>query len=600
MTELTMNSNLFAIYGLLFSIYLSLFVVIKSLRNTKEILSNIHFGLFGLFALQGLASLSFGLAGIELSLKNINLALLIPILLMATVCYQNRQKIKPAISAAYIDRHLLFAYLICLLLAITAGLLFFTTDLIPSSMTGDPARHFMQIINPAEISQAPTHKPIYYLWGGIFIHALPALQNDQLFVLFNLFVLGLSTISCLLILLKIFPCIGRLPILTAAMLINFGYSLFALHFGYYTLLLSSAYLFSMLAALVEYKNSQDEKIYWLIALLAIGIVLTHSYLAPDALFCLFMFDIWNARRKSKKTLSAIAKHLPFWMLIVLVAYASNLGIATGDAIERVIGAHGFVNNAVFLNLLPFLPFAAWYFAQHWRKDSAQLILLFTLATTLFSIIMGVLFWNGHAAPYYLNRNQIILLPLLLLAIIGLIHEAETNRRTFTRGLYIFLAVLVITPYLLVKNQPLSQSHKIFRDLLDDEAWVYLENPINTSYAPLQMTARDRTLMRQIGSGESNCLAGVGDKVAVLGTDHQTIWFYLYTHIYPSLFQRDDGFIGFDNYLRNYKEWKADPANQYIVIVSHFDTLYASHLAEKIRTSTQLVCKGDSIAIYRKP
>ncbi|MCK9991450.1 MAG: hypothetical protein RugAbin2_02464 [Rugosibacter sp.] len=166
-----MNSNLFAIYGLLFSIYLSLFVVIKSLRNTKEILSNIHFGLFGLFALQGLASLSFGLAGIELSLKNINLALLIPILLMATVCYQNRQKIKPAISAAYIDRHLLFAYLICLLLAITAGLLFFTTDLIPSSMTGDPARHFMQIINPAEISQAPTHKPIYYLWGGIFIHA---------------------------------------------------------------------------------------------------------------------------------------------------------------------------------------------------------------------------------------------------------------------------------------------------------------------------------------------------------------------------------------------------------------------------------------------
>lgn len=595
-----MNFNPFPIYGLLFVAYLVLFVSIKLTRPTKEILSSIHFGLLSLFALQGLASLTFGMTGIALSQKNINLALLIPILLMATWCYQYRQKIQSSISQAYIDQRIFFVYLACALLAITAGLLFFTTDLIPSSMTGDPARHFMHIINPAETGEAPTHKPIYYLWAGLFIHALPALQNDQLFVLFNIFVLGLSTSSCLLILLKIFPLIGRLPIFTAAMLVNFGYALFALHFGYYTLLLSSAYLFSMLAALVEYKNSQDEKIYWLITLLAIGIVLTHTYLAPDALFCLFMFDIWNARRKSKKILSAIARHLPFWVLIVLVAYASNLGIATGDAIERVIGVHGFVNNAIFLNFLPFLPFAAWYFAHHWRKDSAQLILLFTLATALFSLIMGMLFWTGHAAPYYLNRNQIILLPLLLFAIIALLHETEGHRAAFIRGLYIFLAVLVITPYLLVKNQPLSQSHKIFRDLLDDEAWVYLENPINTSYAPLQMTARDRTLMRQIGSGESNCLAGVRDKVAVLGTDHQTIWFYLYTHIYPSLFQRDDGCIGFDNYVRNYKEWKAGPANQYIVIVSHFDTLYASYLAEKIRTSTQLVCKGDSIAIYRKP
>jgi hypothetical protein len=115
-----------------------------------------------------------------------------------------------------------------------------------------------------------------------------------------------------------------------------------------------------------------------------------------------------------------------------------------------------------------------------------------------------------------------------------------------------------------------------------------------------MTDHDRTLMRQIGAGQSACLAEIKDKVAVLGTDHETLWFYLYTYIYPSLFQRDDGFILLDNYLLNYKVWKSDPSAAYIVILSHFDFLYARHIVKQIRTSAQLVCKGDSIEIYRKP
>lgn len=595
-----MTSNAFAIYVLLFGVYLVLFIGIQLAHHTKEILSGIHFGLLGLFALQGLVSLAFGLTGIDLTLENTNLALLIPILFMAFWCYQDRHEIKAAINGIHLGRRIFFTYLMGFLLAMAAGLLFFTTDLIPSSMTGDPARHFMHIINPAEISQALTHKPVYYLWAGIFIHALPALHNDQLFVLFNIFVLGLSTSSCLLVFIKLFPAARWLPIFAVAMLVNFGYSLFALHFGYYTLLLSSAYLFSTMALLLGYKDARGEKIYLAVTLLAIGVVLTHSYLAPDALFILFGFDIWNARRQRKKILQEAARHLPFWALIMVVAYASNLGIADGESIERIIAARGFVNNDIWLNLLPFLPFAAWYFAHHWRTEPAQLILLFTLTTALFSLIMGALLWTGHAAPYYLNRNQIILLPLLVFAVIALIHETEAHRATLSRWLYIAIAVSVATPYLLLRNPPLSTAEISFRDLLDDEQWVYLENAITTSFSPLQMSNRDRMLMRQVGTGESRCLDGIKDKVAVLGTDHEVIWFYIYTHIYPSLFQRNDGFIGFDNYLRNYREWKSDPSQQFIVIVSHYDSIFQKEtILEKLRANAQLICKGDSIEIYRK-
>lgn len=594
-----MTSNAFAIYVLLFGVYLVLFIGTRLTHHAKEILSGIHFALLSLFALQGLACLTFGLMGIDLTLEAINLALLIPILFMAFWCYQDRHGIKTAVNGIHADRRIFFIYLMSVLLAMAAGLLFFTTDLVPSSMTGDPARHFMHIINLVEINPAQTHKPIYYLWAGIFIHALPALHDDQLFVLFNIFVLGLSTSSCLLVFSKLFPTARWLAIFAVVMLVNFGYSLFALHFGYYTLLLSSVYLFSTMALLLEYKDARDERIYLAITLLVIGVVLTHSYLAPDALFILFGFDIWNTRRQRKKTLPEMAKHLPFWILIILVTYASNLGLADGESIERTIAARGFVNNDIWLNLLPFLPFAAWYFVRHWRTESAQLILLFTLTTALFSLIMGALLWTGHAAPYYLNRNQIILLPLLVFAVIALIHKMEAHRATLSRWLYIAIAISVATPYLLLRNPPLATANISLRDLLDDEHWVYLQNAITTSFSPLQMSNRDRMLMRQIGTGKSQCLAGIKDKIAVLGTDHETIWFYIYTHIYPSLFPRNDGFIGFNNYLLNYREWQSSPPDSHIVVVSHFGFWNRKRMLADIRSHATLVCKGDSIEIYRK-
>lgn len=594
-----MIANAILIYALLLCIYLLLFIGIRSWYYSNEAISGIHYGLLSSIALQGLASMIFGLAGISLTLENINFATLVPIVAMAIWWGIYRRRTKMVATRLSVSTVVLSSHLLSFLLALAAGLLFFTVDLIPSSMSGDAARHFMAIFDPTEMRQAMIYKPVYYLWTGIFIHSFPFLQKDQLFILFNIFTLGLSTSSCLLLFTNLFPSTRILPIFTAALLVCFGYPFFVLHYGGYTLLLSSAFLFSAMALLLEYKDVKDRKLYVVVTLLVIGVVLTHSYLAPDAMLALVGFSYWNARRQGKNVLTEFARHMPFWLLIVLVAIASNQGVITGvDSFAQIIITRGFVNDSVFLNLLPFLPFAGIYFVLHRQDESAQALLVFIVATTTFSLGMGALYWMG-AAPYYLNRNQIILLPLLVLATVALVQTLEKRHAAFSRMLYIAAALAVIAPYIFIQNSPLSISHTSFRELLDDEQLVYLENATNTSFSPLQMTDHDRTLMREIGMRKSNCLDGTPDKVAALDIDQEVMWFYIYTHIYPSLFQRNDGFIGFEDYLRNYEEWKSNPAYSNIVVFRNFDFWQREYILNDIRSRTSLVCKGDSIEIYRK-
>lgn len=594
-----MIANAILIYALLLCIYLLLFIGIRSWYYSNEAISGIHYGLLSSIALQGLASMIFGLAGISLTLENINFATLIPIVAMAIWWGIYRRRTKMVATKLSVSTVVLSSHLLSFLLALAAGLLFFTVDLIPSSMSGDAARHFMAIFDPTEMRQAMIYKPIYYLWTGIFIHSFPFFQKDQLFILFNIFALGLSTSSCLLLFTNLFPSARILPIFTAALLVCFGYPFFVLHYGGYTLLLSSAFLFSAMALLLEYKDVKDRKLYVVVTLLVIGVVLTHSYLAPDAMLALVGFSYWNARRQGKNVLTEFARHMPFWLLIVLVAIASNQGVITGvDSFAQIIITRGFVNDSVFLNLLPFLPFAGIYFFLHRESEQAQALLVFIVATTTFSLGMGALYWMG-AAPYYLNRNQIILLPLLVLATVALVQTLKKRHAAFSRMLYIAAALAVIAPYIFIQNSPLSISHTSFRELLDDEQLVYLENATNTSFSPLQMTDHDRTLMREIGMRKSNCLNGTPDKVAALDIDQEVMWFYIYTHIYPSLFQRNDGFIGFEDYLRNYEEWKSNPAYSNIVVFRNFDFWQREYILNDIRSRASLVCKGDSIEIYRK-
>lgn len=594
-----MMSIEFFSYFLLLSIYLFLFSRIWSSLYSKDITSGIHYGLMSLIALQGLSSMAFGLMGLGLTLNRINFATLAAILAAAIWSGANRQGDGMPAARQHLRKEVFSSYIISFLIAFIAGIFFYTVDLIPSAMSGDPARHFIQIIEPTKMHEAAIYKPIYYLWAGIFINSNTLLEKDQLFLVFNIFLLGLCTSSCLLLFTNLFPSARMLTQFTVALLVCLGYPFFLLQYGNYTLLLSSAFLFSMMALLIDYKDIKDIKLYFVITIMTIGVVLSHSYLTPDALLALIGFAVWNAARKGENILISSLRHSPFWIVIVLIATASNKGvIGSAESIARLIITRGFINESIFLNMLPFAPFAAIYLFINRKSETAQIIMVLIAAVATFSFIMGYLHMYG-AALYYINRNQIILLPLLVIATAALIQKLELRRPAFARFIQISIAATIVAPYLLIQNSPLSINTTKFRELLLDDKMVYLENAINFSFSPLQMTKFDRALMRNIGLSRSNCLEGSIDKVAALDLDQEVIWFHMYTGIYPSLFPRDDGFVSMENYLQNYEEWKSNPSNLNIVVFRNFDFWRQEQIVSDLKSRATLVCKGDSIEIYRK-
>ena len=587
------------LYGLLNLAFLTLFVGVKSSGSPSQSTPSIQHGFLISFTLQGLTSLLFGLLQTPLGLNTINLILLMAVGVMSL--WWQRHDRHPALFIANfsVGGSLAVSSLLSFFIAGVAGLLFYTPDLIPSALSGDPGRHFIGLLDPSEMNLAQIHKPVYYLMGGIFVHSFPFLEKDQLFVLFNIFVLGLSTSSTLILFRNLYPTAKFLAHLTTTVLVGFGYSFFILQYGGYTLVLSSAFLFSLMALLVECRDRLDKRAYGGVTLLALGVVLTHSYLAPDTLLILICFSWWNARRLQIKISSELWQRLPFWMLIVMITIASNHGLMGVEAFARVIVVQAYVNESFYIDVLPFLPLAAAYLFLDRKSESAQLIFVFFIAAVSFSFYMLALHKYG-ASTYYLNRNQIVLLPLLVMACVAMIQRIDETKPELSKIIYILSILSIALPYFVVKNLPLAVSEKKLKELLDVNQLVYAQNVINTSLSPLQMTQKDRHLMREIGAGKSQCIDGTKDQVAALDTDLEVIWFEIYTKITPFFIQRNNKILMDKGFFNNYKEWISDPTHNHIVVFRNFVLWGFPETLVDIKLNFSLVCRGDSIDIYRRP
>lgn len=568
--------------------------------TTPAILAaRVHYGLLSSIALLGLLSLLLGMFETHLSWNRLNLASLVIVsALGAGWKLRHKSKSLPRGNTSP-GQPIPVAYFLSFLFASAAGLLFFSLDLIPSGLSGDPARHFMGLIDPAELVLAPIHKPIYYVIGGLFVHSFPWLEKDQLFVLFNIFVMGLSTGSSLLLFSHLFPSAKFLSLATTALWVSFGYSFFILQYGGYTLVLSSAFLFSAMALLVAQRDSLDKKAYGLVTLLALGVVLTHSYLVPDAMLVLLGFSLWNAQRLGRKFSSELWQRLPFWIGIAVVAVLSNLNFLGLEAFARVVVVQAYVNESFYLDVLPFLPLALAYVFLHRQTESAQLIFIFFLSAALFSLYMLALHSYG-ASTYYMNRNQIVLLPLLVMACVAMVQAQEQSRPVVSNALYALAILCIGLPYVLVKNPPLTISEKKLKDLLDVNQLIYVQNVINTSLSPLQMTQKDRQLMSDMGAGRSDCMTGEKDQHAALDTDLEVLWFEVYARAPIFRIQKNERALLDKGFFNNYKEWLSDPNHTHVVVFKNFDLWGHPEILDDIKTQFSLVCQSDSIEVYRRP
>ena len=574
-------------------------------NNAKtDIASALHFALLSTMAYQGLSSLFFAYTDVPLSFSSMDWALLVGIAVTVVVAMRTNVFSGAdghSIFQPSIDVPVIVAITTSYLVATIAGVLFFSMDLIPSSMTGDPARHFQLLINLISSGPAYAMKPVYYLWAGIFSHLPLPLAQDQLFVAFNIFSLGLVTSSVSLLMIRVLGPSKWGSILLITLLTAFGYPFFALQYGYYTLLLSAAFLFSAFALLLDYLKTESTTVYFLVTLLACGGILTHSYFAPELFLIAFAVTLWRSHQMQRSYWRQTVKHVPYWMFAGCVVILSNSFFHTGDSMQslgHIIQARGFGTNDFSDNILPFAALSVPYLVANDKARHNQILLLFVACTAGFSYVMYELYAAGLAAPYYVNRNQLVLIPLLAIGTMGTLQRVEIKFARVADLVRFALLLLVLLPYFFYRNPPLAMTNVRLLDLLPESSgFLYFVNAKTASYSPLQFTARDRLLLE---SAEHTCFDKTPEKMAVLGTDHQVIWFGIYANVYPSLLIRQDGFIQQPGYLANYEMWKKNTEGQYLAVIKHINYFIPRNILSEIRSSAELVCEGDSFVIYRKP
>lgn len=567
-----------------------------------DFIAGLFFGILATMALQGIACVLFAYLGIALWFGSLGWTLAIGNLLALVVVLRLHADIGKSAPTIFGKQNLRSLLALCLgfAAAMVAGIHFFTPDLIPSSMTGDPERHFLGLVDLHQPSPAMESKPIYHLWAGFLANAPLPLAKDQLFVAFAIFSLGLVTSSALLLALRIVEDIRALILALGALLITFGYPYFSVQYGYFTLLLSAVFLFAALTLLLRYRETRHPLAYALFTLLMTGLALTHAYLAPEAVLMMIGFTLWLSRPAGTSVWRQTTQHAPYWAFFVLMTVVSNWSIATSpEQLQQILPARGFVNGDFVSNLLPFMLFSVPFLVRNDPQRNNQALLLFIACAFLFSLTMYGFLLQDIAAPYYVNRNQLVLLPLLTIGVLGSLQHVAVKSWGWTKLLVAALLLQVIFPfaYYSRRNPPLALSGMNFFDLLEQNSdYIYFVTAQTASYSPLQMTARDRVLMRKI---VSTCLQEKPQRMAVLGSDHEVIWFGIYTGIEPTLVERRDGFIDTAGYRATYEAWRLQPAGEPIAIIKHLNHAVPRPILLWVRQHAALACEGDSFAIYRK-
>jgi hypothetical protein len=568
---------------------------------------SLHYAFLVLVASHGLLSLLFAYAGIYLSLELLGAAMLIMLVASLWVTVDVEGTVAADVSAPRLFCPDSSPYWTAWITSVCIGVMFFTPELVPSSMTGDPPRHFLGALEFASLDvpmAAVANKPIYHLMAGLFLGIGLPLEADQAFVLFNIGIFGLSVSSCIVFVDTVFADLRLPERFLTILLVSLGYHFFALQYGYYVLLLSSAFLFSSVAVLAEYDRQGRVFLLGLACTLAAGTTLTHSFLLPELFTSLVGILVLRCGVGSAGWTAELKRFAPYLLTLIAVALASNVVLLERSNLAKFASTSGFVDPDQMINLVPFIPASILYFLLFRRERKIGVLAAVVLAAAAFTYAMSVLQDNGLASPYYVNRNQIVLLPLLSFLAIGLVSHLRSGMPATGLVLTSVLAVLLVLPYLTSTRLPFPMAagrhDRVFLgSLLKGDDIVFHKNALTVSYSPLQMTGRDRAALIRIGKGESGCLIPGTRRMLVLGTDHQVIWFGIYLGIQPSLARQDEMYVDPAGYVKDFGRWKMDQSILQVAVIKHLNYVIPKAGLNYVRASTKLICEGDSFAIYEK-
>jgi len=586
------------IFIFLFILFVLSFLSIKKTEKKLELFSWLFYSIVAFLSFIGINNLFLSFFKLNIDEKSLNLSLFVIIIFINILNIKIKDNsIHYDFQKYQVEWNILFSQIISIVFSLTFGLYFFTLDLIPSSMTGDPARHFQFLFDFDKGLTATAYKTIYYTFGSLFLYLFKGnFYFDKLFVLFNIVIFFMANNICSILFLKIVPNAKKHYIILCSILVCSGYSYFSLQYGYYTLLLSSVFLFSVVTLCLEYIDEKSTlKIYSIIALFVCAIALTHSYLLPEGFALLVFFSFWRENRLGHKGFLILKRYILFWIFIVFVGYVANIKLRP---ITEVLPERGFVNDDMIASLLIFAIFAAIYLVSTRREPVSEAVNIFLYCAFLFSLSMFFLMVKGISSPYYVNRNFIFLLPILTILAVAFIQKIENKFNLLSKTIMLLYYLFIITLYTNFDNKELSKSIITYSELKNDNKVIHYENARNASKSPLQMTKNDRDDFLKIRENKTFYFGVDIESIPVLGTDHETIWFGLYTNIYPSIFERTDGFVTKKLYFENFRIWKNDPSKRFIVLIKHHNFI-DEKTVRYIESHSKVIIEGDSYRIMEK-
>lgn len=575
-----------------------------SVRLMVERLPAAHLGVLLSLVLLGANGLLISLAFNGVSFRSLNVALFLECVGLLVVARKARVEIPSMPTRANNSDgqgfHTL-PYLATIAISFVIALRFFTLDLVPSSMTGDPPRHLLNMVHLWD-STDTVSKPTYRLLLG-YLMPIFGVANDRSFVAVNIALFALLNGSTSLLLRVVAGNASTMISIALAVLVATGYSLFSLIYGYYTLILSASLAISGFAVLMRYGESHSSAWYWIGVALLSGTALTHAFLTP-AVTLAFLVLVIGANRLGRG--GTLQKTLPGLVTIGGIAIASLwrafIPIDGQVGIVQTISQRGFVDETLLENLI--VPGVAFMVSLAVFARRHEVRFLLTLGvTSLFALGAFVLLREaGIVAPYYANRMQIIVLPLLLVPVAqGLI---VTNSLTATKK-NLFAGALVmagLSGYVTKTQTPLfeSKSENYFSLRNSDES-IYAQNAKLVANSPLQFTAGDRDRLTNLAMDGEPCVPASVTRIPVMGTDHSAIWFQVYSRKLASFGDRKDGYILPGGYIDDARDWFEGRSSPYIAVIRHIRYTIPEDLIQRIRREGTLVCRGETYDIYvRKP
>lgn len=573
-----------------------------------SVTARLMFAFLSLVSTYGLAAFGAGLIDREVKIDvlqhTISIFLIIAFLTEKSIA---RAKSGVNLSRKFAPHHaagpfVLLVFAACMFLGVAT----FGWEFTPSSMTGDPPRHFARVVQFQHENAAALWKPTFPIAGALWLGVTTSLDPVLSFTIFNVFILGGLGSALYFAVAHIQPALQGRRAACIAVLGIAGYPCFSLQYGYFALNLAAAFFFWTMFALLIWSQSRGSTAYGLALVLGTGVVLTHVYLLPPLLI---LYIAMYMHLKSQSATSSLdrVQSINWAELLATVAWFSLISILSNSwtSMENLEGQlhavklRGLVNESFMVNIAPFLPLAAigafLYLHSGPQRVLGYLFGLLLLYSALLFFV-GVL---GGVAPYYINRTQVVLLPLVLLLNAIVIHDFSVAFKFNFEWICFFLLIVVFGAYWVFRNDPLHFGKESYIGLLRRDEFVYLENPRNAGYAPLQLTTHDVRFLKALRRDYRICFDKPVSRIAVLGSDHSVQWIEHFAGIRPSLFDRSDGYVDFAGYYKNFQLWMQNPEEKYVIIADHFEIWNRNDLRLKILESTSLICQGDAVKIYRK-